>query len=188
MVGTKGSGPKSKIDWSQVDWSIPDTQLGEQLGLTRQGVNHQRQQARQPPAGKRGWGDKQQERRAQIEQWLRQDPAASTADIAVACGVSAETVRNAKRRLGLVNLPQRTKYGHLREAMNWQLPNCDLERIWRLPSTYAGVFRYRWKKGPARWHRKSGILPQDPAYHQAIAQEKAKAIKQQLREAEEVGE
>lgn len=159
------------LDWTQVDWSLRDSEIARQSGVSRERA---RQVRRSIGAGLCG-------ARAAAEQFA----AFVSANFQPLQG---QTVAHAVRRSSL-DLPWSVARRILRAArvkpfravkkwtdLDWRLPNRDLASIVRLDPRRVATIRANLKVGPARWVAGREQTLTDPEYRKALAQaRKAKA-------------
>jgi hypothetical protein len=169
--------------WSKVDWSKSNAELADQAGLSRERLRQIRQRVGVPKPTHR---HNRVRKSAEALQWAKD---------------SLDKLRG----LSLVEL--RRKYGlscwrgsavyqflkpflrngsrkHRWDLMSFELPNRDLERIWRLPYNLAGPHRVRkqlqqpkWYFGPGRRYKDFRGQGQLKAYRRAVKAEERNAAR-----------
>jgi len=163
--------------WSAVDWSKQNTELGAEMGLSRERIRQIRQLVGAPKSPYHG----RMRKSAEALQWAKDNldklKGLSGAELGRKYGLMPHwrgglLYQFLKPVLRDGRLIRKHRWG----MMNFRLPNRDLERIWRLPNNTAGSYRRRNQRPPPRWSFKRGHPQfsgrgQLKAYHQAVKAE-----------------
>lgn len=173
----------SVVDWRRVDWTKRDIDIAREVGRTKERVRQMRRELRKPNSPYHRWPD----RAFEIEEVAAHlnGTAVNSRDLE-AIGLSRESALRHGIKVVLIPVMERKSSKHPWHLMNWDLPNADLEEIWRVPtqrpSSGAGAHsdvaqRRSEKKHPRRWNRAGGRRPNEAAYWRALDAEQIKARK-----------
>jgi hypothetical protein len=169
--------------WSKLDWSRSNSELADGAGLSRERLRQIRQRVGAPKPAHRHHRVRKSEKALQ---WAK-------ANLEKLKGLSrAEVVR----KYGLCRWQGSALYRFLKpylrdgtrkhrwELMNFRLPNCELERIWRLPHNVAGSYRWRTRGPRPTWYFRygrgyphGGGRGQFEAYRRTVKAEERKAAR-----------
>jgi hypothetical protein len=169
--------------WSKVDWSKQNCELVDETGLSKERIRKIREEVGAPKPLHHG----RRRKTAQLLQWAKDNldelKGMTAVELGRKYGLRSQW-RNAAPYPFLKPFLRdgRLNRKHPWDRMNLQLPDRDLQRIWRLPRNMAGAYRYR-KKGPRpKWRSKPGKgcirfkrREQLEAYHRAVRAEEQNA-------------
>ncbi len=166
--------------WRAVDWTRQNVELAAETGLTHERIRQIRQilGVRRSP---RHWRHRAT---AAVLEWVRNNAGKLR-------GLTAEEAREKyglhiypgsplQKYLKTHRLLRDARCKHPWKQMNFALPNCELDRIWRLSRNLSAS--HRWLAGlpPGRWQITAGLDPlrkrgQLRAYLRAVKAEERKA-------------
>lgn len=165
----------SKVDWEKIDWVQHDSKIAFEQGVTRQHISHQRKALGIPTATKLI----EQQQVDKLKQ-LAESQGGSLEHIPVEIVMKAMNIptvykvteiakkAGVKLKRGRADRPPY----HL---VNWELPNIDIERIWKMSRNSPANYRCSKRLQAPRWTPAATATQQDPEYIQAIQQETQKA-------------
>jgi hypothetical protein len=168
--------------WSKMDWSKRDYELAEETGLSRERIR----QIRQLVGAPRSPHHRRVRKTAAVLQWAKDNleklKGLSIAELGRKYGLSRWQGSALYRFLKPFLRDGRRK--HRWDLMNFNLPNCDLERIWRLSRNMAGPYRFRkqlqrpmWCSRRGRRYKHFSGRGQGQAYHRTVQAEERKAAR-----------
>ncbi len=172
----RGGAWSSVYDWRVVDWRMSDAAIAHQLGCARERVRQKRIEDRRPQSPLAHLSVQG----VAVGIWMldHRDEPRTSAELAEQFGVTTVQVESVARRVGykLVPPPPRPPRLAMRDLLpiNWDLPNPDIERIWKRPFNWAANVRTRTRKPKSRWNGRMHLAG-DAAYHAAIKAEQRKA-------------
>ena len=172
-----------KVDWDIVDWTARDTDIAEML--LKQGIRISKQRISQVRIQKKLMRPEHYHMSSptvRLLEFLRQNKEFLD-------GVPSKLLRLYLKQNGFQHAfisRGRSQYlqKYLRRVgikstnqiwrdklINWDLPNVEIERIWRLPYNYAGNTRSRYICRDAVWDARVAENANDPEYKQAKLKE-----------------
>lgn len=166
-------------DFSGVDWTLNDAAIGRQLGLSKEWIRRVRRDAHLPdsPMKRRKLGTPRQADRltaALGDDVCRIDHyCLSAADVMRATGARQLAVVETLVSHGVTLAASERK--HPWHAMDWSLPNADLNRIWNMGVNSAGNCRSRARLAGPTFDIRGRRGHPGPAYLAAVAAERDKA-------------
>ncbi|MGO8928293.1 MAG: hypothetical protein ACLQU3_15605 [Limisphaerales bacterium] len=168
--------------WSKVDWSKLNCELADETGLSRERIRQIRQRVGAPKPTHRS----RRRKTAKALQWAKDNleklKGLSKAELTRKYGISRYPGSALKEFLKPFVRDGRRK--HRWDLMNFRLPDCDLERIWRLSRNMAGPYRFRkqlqrptWCSRRGRRYKHFSGRGQGQAYHRTVKAEERKAAR-----------
>ena len=157
-------------EWDHVDWSLRDAEIARRIGVSRECVRLIRRARAAGPSAP-------QAAAAQLSHFIaaHRDKLHGllVEEVVHHSGTDLpyHVVRRLLREHGVQPHEPRSK---LRDV-DWRLPNRDLALIWGASARYLANVRARLGVGPARWTARARHAPVNPAYAEALAQERLKA-------------
>jgi hypothetical protein len=169
--------------WAKWDWSKSNAVLADEMGLSRERLRQIRQLVGAPkPAQRRH----RMAKSIKAMQWAKDNldklKGLSRVELVRKYGFSRWQGSTLYQFLKPYLRDGRRK--HRWDLMNFKLPNCDLERIWKLPGNMAGSYRYRKRLPRPTWYSRRGRGYAKPrnrgqlhAYRRTLNAEKRNAAK-----------
>lgn len=160
-------GRKSLVNWDIVDWSLKNSELSRQLGVTGERIRQIRLARNLPPTQRHSDGGKrfrefvERHRRSLHRMSIREMIAESRAKISTA------TAHSILRKM---DVPLRQHFIPW-DKVNWQLPDSDLATAWQTVAGYVARVRAATGAGDPRWDGNPKLNEKDPAFRRLVARE-----------------
>lgn len=169
--------------WSKVDWSKQNVVLAEELGLSRERLRQIRQEIGAPKPPQPHLSRKSVAALQWAKEHLEEIKGLSAPEVGRKYGLKRYWHQSAVGAF-LRPLLRNGRYfrKHRWDLMDFNLPNHNLERIWRLPLHMVGSYRRRNGRPASKWYFKDGPQytklsgrRQPQAYARAVRAEERKA-------------
>lgn len=162
------------IDWTNVDWTLRDTDIAKQYNISRERVRQVRKKQNQAPSPMQRQSNNAIKIKNHLDSYIINYEEITVEELAERIGVKTDCLRNYFKRNNLDLKKFKSGRGDSGyKNWNWDLPNDSLRDIYGISMT--AICRYRKKTGwKSKYDLRNKNTKEDANFLEAVEEEKLK--------------